>query len=127
MFYGVFIAPDTDGAGARAEGDTTLVKIQILMEQETGAEGDDTMVDIQILMEQGTRADGDTPLVDIQILLEAFLNMSLRSACFIKAVFLMVKSKTFDLETTPLRWRIFRLTEVGLKEFCCTFFGFRNI
>jgi hypothetical protein len=29
----------------------------------------------------------------------------------------MVKSKTFDLGTTPLRWQIFRLTDVGLKEY----------
>lgn len=39
----------------------------------------------------------------------------------------MVKSKTSNLGTTPLRWRIFWLTDIGLKEFCCTFFGFRNI
>jgi hypothetical protein len=36
VFYGVFIAADTDGAGARAEGDTTLVDVQILMEQGQG-------------------------------------------------------------------------------------------
>lgn len=42
-------------------------------------------------------------------------------------LFLMVKSKTFDLGTTPLRWWIFRLTDVGLKAFWCTFFAFRNI
>ena len=39
-------------------------------------------------MEQGTRAEGDAPLVNLQIILEAFMNMSMRSACFTNAVFL---------------------------------------
>ena len=46
---------------------------------------------------------------------------------FHQCSFFMVKSKTFDLGTNLLRWWIFRLTDVGLKEFCCKFFSFRNI
>jgi hypothetical protein len=35
----------------------------------------------------GDRGSGDTTMVDVQILLEAFLNMPLRSACFIDEAF----------------------------------------
>jgi len=46
-------------------------------------------------MEQGTRAEGDATLVNLQILLEAFLNMSLRSACFTNAAFFNGKKQNF--------------------------------
>jgi hypothetical protein len=68
----------------------------------------------------GDRA-GDTSTVDVQTLLEAFLNMSLRSACFSNEAF-SGKNKPFGLGTTILRSQIIRISEllgIGLKEFCC--------
>jgi hypothetical protein len=40
---------------------------------------------------------GDTTTVDVQTLLEAFLNMSLTSACYIDEVFFLVKNKISGL------------------------------
>jgi hypothetical protein len=56
--------------------------------------------------------------------LEAFLNRSLRICLLHWWSFFLVKSKTFDPGTTPLKcWiiRISRFLDVGLKEFCCTY------
>jgi hypothetical protein len=55
-------------------------------------------------------------------LLEAFLNMSLRSACFNDEACVLVKSKMFVHGTTLLKCcviRISKLSDVGLKESCC--------
>jgi hypothetical protein len=54
--------------------------------------------------------------------LKAFLNILLRSACFTDEAFL-VKSKTSVLGTTHFKclvMRISKLSDIGLKEFCCT-------
>ena len=56
---------------------------------------------------------GDTTVVDEQTLLETFLNMSLRSACFNDIVFFfMVKSKTFVLGTTLLKYWTVRISKL---------------
>ena len=58
----------------------------------------------------------------VQTLLEAFLNMSLRYACFNNETFFPDKIRTSSLGNTYLQcqiFRIFKLLDVGLKEFCC--------
>jgi hypothetical protein len=55
----------------------------------------------------GEKGSGDTTMVDIQTLLEAFLNMSLKYACFSKAFFL-IKSNTSGLQTTLLKCQVIR-------------------
>jgi hypothetical protein len=58
-------------------------------------------------------------VVDIQTLLEAFLNMPLRSACFIDEGFLWKKTKLAVLGLLKC-WiiRISNLLDIFLKEFC---------
>jgi hypothetical protein len=41
----------------------------------------------------GDRGSGNTTMVDVQTLLEAFLNMCLRSACFIDEAFFWYTTK----------------------------------
>jgi len=41
----------------------------------------------------GDKVSGDTTAFDVQAILEAFLNMSLKSACLIDDAFFLVKSK----------------------------------
>ena len=69
-----------------------------------------------ITAEEGDRIR-DKGSVRIQMLLETFLNMSLRSACFIDEGFLLVKSKTPCLGTTLLNAE---LLDVRLNKFCWT-------
>jgi len=70
----------------------------------------------------GNKGSGDNTVVDLQTGLEAFLNMSLKSACFIDDAFFLVKSNCLCFGTPRLNWtvRISILLLVRLKEFCCT-------
>ena len=66
------------------------------------------------------KGSGDTTMVDGQNFLQAFLNMSLRSACFTDPL-CSGKKKTFSSETALLTYHIIStlgLVEVRLKEFC---------
>ena len=58
----------------------------------------------------GDKDSEDTTIIDIQTLLEAFLNMSLRSACFTVGTSL-VKNKTSGLLITLPNCQIFRVAE----------------
>ena len=72
--------------------------------------------------EVGDMGSGETTAVDLQTILGAFLNMSLKSACFIDDAFFLVKSSCLCFETPCLNWtvRISKLLVVELKEFCFT-------
>ena len=66
------------------------------------------------------KGSGNTTLVDLQTLLEAFLNVSLRSACFSDEVFFMVKdNKTFSFGTTL---RVIRISKLLCSELNFTVF-----
>lgn len=64
----------------------------------------------------GNGESGDTTMVEVQTFLEAILKVSLRSACLTDKAFSLVKSKTSN---SGLRPSSARLSDVGLKEFCC--------
>jgi hypothetical protein len=68
----------------------------------------------------GDKGTGDTTVVDLQSVLEAFLNMSLKSACFI--AFFLVKYNCLCFGASYFNWtvRISKLLVAKLKEFCCT-------
>jgi hypothetical protein len=70
------------------------------------------------------RGSGDIRMVCLQTLLEAFLNMSLRSACFVDEAFFQVKSKTSALETTLIKCqniRFFGLLELRVHTYGHTY------
>jgi len=71
----------------------------------------------------GDKESSDNTTEDVQTHLEAFVNMSLRSACFNDEAFFLMKSKTSSLGTTLHKCRIIRISkllDVRLKQFCCT-------
>jgi len=61
-------------------------------------------------------------MIDVLTLLEAFLNISLKSACFIDEVNFLVKSKMSGLDTIFLKCRIIKssqLSDIKLNKFLC--------
>jgi hypothetical protein len=77
----------------------------------------------------GDKGSGDTITVGVQMLFEAFLNMFLRSTCFIYEAFFLVKSQTSGLGTTLFKcWIIMvsGLWDVGLKEVFCIYKTVKN-
>ena len=71
----------------------------------------------------GNKGPRDTKMVDVQTHLEAFLNMSLKSACFTDNPFFFFpgKNKTFSLGTTLHKFQVIRfsrLKDTGLNKFC---------
>jgi hypothetical protein len=71
--------------------------------------------------EVGDMGSENITTVDVQILLETFLNMPLRSACFIGEAPHQGGNKVLGLGTNVECQiiRICELSDTGLKEFCC--------
>ena len=61
-------------------------------------------------------------MIDVLTFLEAFLNISLKSACFIDEAYFLIKSKMSHLDITLLKcWIISssQLLDIKLDKFLC--------
>jgi hypothetical protein len=70
----------------------------------------------------GNKGPGYTKMVDVQTHLEAFLNMSLKSACFNDKPFFSDKNQSSCLGTTLHKWQVIKFSKLkdnGLNKFCC--------